>query len=69
MRQWEVRSASGTKDVETLLNEQEREGWSLYYFWVSAETHTFICFFYKELDQGTECKTQDTTSPSGPSRS
>lgn len=65
MRQWEVKSVYGEKEVQDLLNEQEQNGWSLFYFWINSETMRFICFFYKELGRDT-CKTQDMPLLNGP---
>jgi len=66
MRQWEVKSVYGEQEVQDLLNAQEQNGWSLFYFWINAETMNFICFFYKELE-GYPCKKPDMSSQTGPS--
>lgn len=69
MRRWAVKSAYGTEEVEALLNEQEQQGWSLYYFWVNSETERFIVFFYQELGETEGCKKPDMSLPTGPSES
>lgn len=66
LREWEVKSVYGEKEVQDLLNEQEQLGWSLFYFWINAETMRFICFFYKEREREL-CKTQDTSLLNAPS--